>query len=258
MRKKREVAMSKINLIVFILLLFGILVFSAPSQANVSEETGNSCVNCHAGLPGSSFVGTKSHAWKGSIHQQNSVTCDKCHGGNPLSSDEKKAHEGVLGSGDPQSTVYYKNIPSTCGKCHSAEVYKFTQSFHYKRLVSTGRGPDCVTCHGSMVTTVLSPDTIATVCERCHNDRMGIFPYVPQKAKAVLLLLRESGALFDAESRIYHPSGGTQNDEYLRDARSSLNSARLEWHRFDLDIITRRLQEMYNTLKRLSPEKDEK
>jgi hypothetical protein len=246
--------MSKIKCIVCILLLFGLVVFSAPSHAAVSEETENSCVHCHARLPGSSFVGVKSHDWKGSIHQQNGVTCDKCHGGNPLSSDKKEAHEGVLGSSNPQSTVYYKNIPSTCGKCHSAEVYKFTQSFHYKRLESTGRGPDCVTCHGSMVTTVLSPDTIASVCERCHNDRMGIFPYVPQKAKAVLLLLRESASLWDAESKIYHPAGGTPNAGYLRDARSSLRSARLEWHRFDLDVITRRLQEMYDSLKQLSPE----
>jgi len=44
----------------------------------------------------------------------------------------------------------------------------------------------------------------------------------------------------------------------LRDARSSLRSASLEWHRFDLDIITRRLQEMYNALKRLSTEGDGK
>jgi hypothetical protein len=109
-----------------------------------------------------------------------------------------------------------------------------------------------------MVTTVLSPDTVASVCERCHNDRMGIFPYIPQKAKAVLLLLRESSSLLDAESRIYHPAEGTANAGYLRDARSSLRSASLEWHRFDLDIITRRLQEMYDALKRLSPEEDGK
>jgi hypothetical protein len=250
--------MLNIKCIVCVLLLFGTVVFSAPSLAVMSEKTENTCVRCHARLPGSSFVSVKSHDWKGSIHQQNGVTCDKCHGGNPLAADEKEAHEGVLGSGNPQSSVYYKNIPATCGKCHSAEVYKFTKSFHYKRLESTGRGPDCVTCHGSMVTTVLSPDTVASVCERCHNDRMGIFPYIPQKAKAVLLLLRESSSLLDAESRIYHPAEGTENAGYLRDARSSLRSASLEWHRFDLDIITRRLQEMYDALKRLSPEKDGK
>ena len=250
--------MSKLTCILCTVLLCGIFVFSSPSHSVMSEKTGNTCVDCHSRLPGSSFVGVKSHDWSGSVHQQHGVTCDKCHGGNPLSSGQKEAHEGVLGSVNPKSTVYYKNIPSTCGKCHSAEVYKFTQSFHYKKLESTGRGPDCVTCHGSMVTTVLTPDTIATVCERCHNDRMGIFPYVPQKAKAVLLLLRESGALLDAESRLYHPATGSADEGYLSSARSSLRSARLEWHRFDLDIITGRLQEMYDALKQLSPGREGK
>jgi hypothetical protein len=250
--------MSKLTCVLYSVMLFGIFIFAAPLHAGKDEKIENTCVHCHSRLPGSSFVGVKSHDWKGSVHQQHGVTCDKCHGGNPLSSDQKEAHEGVLGSVYPQSMVYYKNIPSTCGKCHSAEVYKFTQSFHYKKLESTGRGPDCVTCHGSMVTTVLTPDTIASVCERCHNNRMGIFPYIPQKAKAVLLLLRESGALLDAESKMYHPAGGSENAGYLREARSSLRSARLEWHRFDLDIITGHLQEMYNALKQLSPGKDEK
>jgi hypothetical protein len=245
--------MSKLDCILCSVILCGIFIFSVPSYAAQDEKIENACVQCHARLPGGSFVSVKSHDWKGSMHQRHGVTCDKCHGGNPLSSDQKEAHEGVLGSNDPLSPVYYKNIPSTCGKCHSAEVYKFTQSFHYKRLESTGRGPDCVTCHGSMVTTVLTPDNIASVCERCHNDRMGIFPYIPQKAKAVLLLLRESGALLDAESRVHHTGGSTADAGYLRDARSSLRSARLEWHRFDLDIITARLQEMFNALEKLKP-----
>jgi len=250
--------MSKLTCILCTFLLCGISVFSSPSHSAMGEKTGNTCVDCHSRIPGSSFVGVKSHDWRGSVHQQHGVTCDKCHGGDPLSSDQKKAHAGVLGSVNPESTVYYKNIPSTCGKCHSAEVYKFTQSFHYKKLESTGGGPDCVTCHGSMVTTVLTPDTIASVCERCHNDRMGIFPYVPQKAKAVLLLLRESGSLLDAENRMHQPAAGSADAGYLGSARSSLRSARLEWHRFDLDIITGHLLEMYDSLKQLSPTKDVK
>jgi hypothetical protein len=235
------------------IFMFCAFMLPVPAHA-VDEKTGNSCVNCHSRLPGNSFVGARSHSWTGSVHQKHAVTCDKCHGGDPRASEQKEAHAGVLGSANPQSTVYYKNIPSTCGKCHGAEFYKFTQSRHYKILESAGKGPECVTCHGSMVTSVLTPDTIATVCEQCHNERMETFPYVPQKAKAVLLLLTESSALLDANVKLRHPAEGTAPAQAVRDARSSLHSARLNWHKFDLDAITADLQDVYNSLKKLSPE----
>jgi Cytochrome c7 and related cytochrome c len=241
--------MSKRNyLLVCALLACCALLFSAAANAAGEKNTENSCVACHSRLPGSSFVGAKSHSWKGSVHQKHGVTCDKCHKGDPAASGQKEAHAGVFASSDPQSPVYYKNIPSTCGKCHGAEFYKFTQSLHYKRLEAEGKGPECVTCHGSMVTGILTPDTIAAVCEQCHNTRMGIFPFVPQKAKAVLLLLRESKALLDANVKLHHPAGGTEQSRVLNDARSSLHSAVLDWHKFDLDTIIADLQEVYNSL----------
>ncbi len=234
-------------------LLLGVLLSLSP-RANAADgkKTGNSCVDCHSRLPGKSFVGAKSHSWSGSIHEKKGVTCDACHGGNSQATDQKEAHTGVLGSADAQSKVYFKNVPLTCGKCHGAEFYKFTQSRHYRILQSTGKGPECVTCHGSMVTTVLKPDTVAAVCEQCHNERMGTFPYVPQKAKAVLLLLTEDSLLIDAEEKLYHPAEGTDRARALRDARSSLHSARLNWHKFDLDAIIEDLQNVYVSLKKLS------
>ncbi len=235
-------------------LLCGAFTLPLSSHAADVRKSGNSCVHCHSRLPNSSFVGAKSHSWTGSIHEKHAVTCDKCHGGNSGAPEQKEAHAGVLGSADPQSTVYYKNIPATCGKCHGAEFYKFTQSRHYKILESAGKGPECVTCHGSMVTSVLTPDTIAAVCVQCHNERMGTFPYVPQKAKAVLLLLTESSALLDAEAKLHHPAEGAEQARALSDARSSLHSARLDWHKFDLDTIIADLQDVYDSLKKLSPE----
>ena len=246
--------MQKLDRVILCALILCV-AFVLPLQSNAADEgkAGNSCVRCHSRLPGSSFVGAKSHSWSGSIHQKRGVTCDKCHGGNPLVAEQKDAHEGVLGSSDPKSAVYYRNIPSTCGKCHGAEFYKFTQSRHYKILESAGKGPECVTCHGSMVTSILTPDTVAAVCVQCHNERMGTFPYVPQKAKAVLLLLTENSALLDAEVKLYHPVEGTEHARALRDARSSLHSARLDWHKFDLDTIIADLQDTYDSLKKLSP-----
>ncbi len=235
------------------LLACGAFLFTAAANGADGNKTSNSCVACHSRLPGSSFVGAKSHSWKGSIHQKHGVTCDKCHKGDPRASGQKEAHAGVLASSDPQSSVYYKNIPSTCGQCHGAEFYKFTQSLHYKRLESEGKGPECVTCHGSMVTGILTPDTIAAVCERCHNARIGVFPYVPQKAKAVLLLLKESNALLDANVKLNRSASGTERAGDLRDARTSLHSAMLDWHKFDLDTIIADLQDFYNSMNKRSP-----
>jgi formate-dependent nitrite reductase cytochrome c552 subunit len=236
------------------LLVCGAFALPALVHAADDKKSGNSCVHCHSQLPGSSFVGAKSHSWSGSIHQKHGVTCDKCHGGDPRAPEQKEAHAGVLGSADPGSPVYFKSIPSTCGKCHGAEFYKFTQSLHYKRLKSTGKGPECVTCHGSMVTSILTPDTISDVCAQCHNERMGIFPFIPQKAKAVLLLLRESKALLDANEKLYHPAAGTAKARAMLNARAALHSAMLDWHKFELDTITADLQDFYNSLYKLPQE----
>ena len=244
--------MSKSDYIaVFFIIIFAAFMFSLNADAAGKEKVKNSCVHCHSQLSATSFVGVKSHSWKGSIHQRSGVTCDKCHGGNPEATGKEEAHKGVLGSSNPRSTVYFKNVPATCGKCHGAEFYKFTQSLHFRRLESTGQGPDCVTCHGSMVTTVLQPDTVANVCERCHNERMGIFPYIPQKAKAVLLSLKVSEALLDADKEVYQHSGEKDVAPTLRDAQSYLHSAKLDWHKFDLDSVTRDLEGMYREIGKL-------
>lgn len=237
---------------VSILMLGGLLAFAPSARSDSETATLNSCVHCHAGLSASTFVGVKSHSWKGSVHHRHGVTCDQCHGGDPTAADRAAAHIGLLGSSNPQSPVYFKNIPATCGKCHGAEFYKFTQSRHYQMLETSGKGPECVTCHGSMVTKILAPDSLAAVCDRCHNQRMGIFPDVPQKAKMVLLMLRESQELLASDEKLHpHPQGSAAG-RALGAARAAMHSAILNWHRFDLDTITGHLFEFYQAHQELS------
>jgi len=236
------------------LLLLGGLWFGAQTAGAVPDTAPeNSCVACHAGLPADTLVKVKAHGWKGSVHQQHGVTCDRCHGGVPTAEGKEEAHAGLLGSGEPASPVYFKNIPATCGKCHGAEFYKFSQSRHYRMLEETGRGPECVTCHGSMETRVLAPETLAAVCERCHNERIGVFPYVPQKARAILLLLRQGEQLLAVEKQLYGSAPGTETARELGSAGAALHAARLEWHKFELDTITDHLQDFSATLEKLPP-----
>lgn len=217
-----------------------------------TASAANSCVRCHSVLSGQSFVGAKSHSWKGSVHQEHGITCDKCHGGDPDAVTERLAHIGVFSSSNPNSKVYYKSIPSTCGRCHGAEFYKFTQSYHYKKLESTGQGPNCVTCHGSMVTTILNPNDMANVCDRCHNSRMGVLPYIPEEAKAVLLLLQQDRKLMDADKLLYTSKS---DEKILSAARANMSSARLEWHTFDLHSIVNYLEGVYSSLDKLPVQK---
>ena len=234
-------------------IMCGVLIFFALSASAVPEVSVNSCAACHSKLPQGSFVGAKSHGWKGSVHEMRGVTCDKCHGGNPNAANKADAHKGVLGSSNPNSKVYYRNIPSTCGKCHGAEEFKFKQSVHYRRLEAIGNGPDCVTCHGSMKTILLTPDDMAAVCARCHNSTgaLSTSAYIPRYAKAVLLSLREGSALVSADEKLYHPAKGSGAAAALNDARIALHSAKLDWHRFDLETITRHMQNAYDSLKKL-------
>ncbi|MCL4477824.1 MAG: hypothetical protein M1381_01810 [Deltaproteobacteria bacterium] len=243
--------LNKPNIGLFVLLSICVSLSNAGyASQNNNAHVKNTCVICHSKISGETFVGIKSHSWENSIHQEHGITCNQCHGGNPKAITTAKAHIGVLGSSNPDSGVYYKNIPKTCGRCHNKELYKYTESNHFKKLEATGQGPNCVTCHGSMVTTILTPDDMANVCDKCHNTRIGVFPYIPEKAKAVLMLLDTEGSLIAADEKIY--SSSKEDMQILQKAKSQFSNAKLEWHAFDLDKITKYLQNTEEILKELS------
>ena len=122
-------------LIVFIFLI-------APAGAAHLEAFNNSCINCHKSL--SPFTDEQirfndirsNHTerniscslechediirkkasdnfqqWSDSGHSSYFVTCDACHGGNPNVNTEAGAHSPMKNITDPESPIYYKNIP---------------------------------------------------------------------------------------------------------------------------------------------------
>ena len=74
------------------------------------------------------------YEWDFSPHRESRVGCEKCHGGNPNTFESFPAHVGVLNSGNPSSPVNRRNIPKTCGSCHSGPFVAFQSSVHYGLL----------------------------------------------------------------------------------------------------------------------------
>ncbi len=90
--------------------------------------------------------------------------CTDCH----------TAH-GEKPKSDPTSTVYAKNIPSTCGRCHHGIEEMFVQSVHSPSVTRTDKPlPVCNDCHSSH--SIRRTDLqgfqlqIMDQCGRCHAE----------------------------------------------------------------------------------------
>ena len=120
--------------------------------------------------------------WTNSKHAMFNVTCDNCHGGNTSSDVKEVAHIGVLRSSESNSSVFYRNVPDTCGKCHKDELNQFKDSLHYQNLKALKQAPSCDTCHMPHEFKVLNASEFQDLCSSCHNIDMKIAPDVPEKA----------------------------------------------------------------------------
>ncbi len=256
-----------INRIILALLFSSGIVLILP-VVNASE---NSCVDCHKTL--TPFIeeqrrfneiriqhlernvtcSLECHAdrimqlatanyqqWSTSLHALNGVTCDKCHGGDPSQATQEKAHANLKNVTDPQSPVYYTNVPNTCGQCHSQELENFENSTHYKRLEALQTAPTCTTCHHPHVFGVLNPEDFRNSCGTCHSIYTKVAPYdVPLRAED---LLRKVNKLkFNIENTkqdIYwakqNGTDTTQAEAYWNNAYATLGTLPPMWHEFNL------------------------
>ena len=222
------------------------LALAPPARAQARRAVPSSrCVTCHAALPASSGAGHGFAAWRGSPHAAAGIGCEACHGGNAAATTAAEAHRGVVRSGDTASAVYFARIPDTCGRCHAAEAGYFRSSVHYARLRSDGHGPNCVTCHGSMATTVLTPERVLGTCSACHSAA-GVAPVgKSREAAQVLALVRATNILYDVVSASAGAAHGAGNSARARgligDAERHLAAAAEVWHSFRLDSAGTRL-----------------
>ncbi|HLB35540.1 MAG TPA: hypothetical protein VJL31_03150 [Gemmatimonadales bacterium] len=219
-----------------VLVVTALLMPQAPS----GRAAPNACVTCHERLPATTAGGHSFQDWRASPHGRAGATCDKCHGGNPAAANAEAAHQGVYSSRESRSLVYYTRIPATCGSCHQPELEFFSHSRHYNQLVTTGRGPNCVTCHGSMAIQVLSPGDMENTCSACHNAERGLPSTAPVAARYLLVLLRQVEFGIDVSERLAARTPEPARRDaavHLRQARETMQRAREGWHSFALGIV---------------------
>ena len=104
----------------------------------------------------------------------NAAVCSDCHGTHDL-------HRST----NPESKLYWKTIPATCGKCHDNVRQTYTRSVHGKAVASGIRdAPVCTDCHGEHTITAVklassrvSPANIPETCGQCHAAQRIIAQY---------------------------------------------------------------------------------
>jgi nitrate/TMAO reductase-like tetraheme cytochrome c subunit len=127
--------------------------------------------------------------WRHSIHYRNGVSCNNCHGGDPdnaaLAMSPQKGFVGV-----PTKL----GVTNFCGKCHIDIMESFRASGHCLALQTTGKGPNCVTCHGAHNIHQANIDIInPKLCGRCHSyDRARIIKAALWQTEVKMKDLHES------------------------------------------------------------------
>src|SRR3990172_4829477 len=239
--------------IIFLVLLLSLSTF-IPVKIAVAEPN-NSGIECHKDLPAGSYAGHKFSDYTGSVHERNGVRCEACHGGDPVHADKMTSHKGVLRSPDPKSSIYFRNLPQTCGKCHGEELVNFSRSRHYAELKTSGRGPSCVTCHGSMGTFILTSDRIREFCTVCHNNQRGILPNVPKEVANVLSMMELTNTLVSwSEEFVTEAQKAkketSESEKQLAIARNTIKHAKLTWHTFRMEDVTKKINDAYSAAKK--------
>ncbi|MDH5527802.1 MAG: hypothetical protein OEY97_10905 [Nitrospirota bacterium] len=216
-------------------MLLAFLLLVAAPWGGIALAAEDGCAGCHDGLKSGAMAGR--HAdYRGSVHERAGVGCDSCHGGNPRAADKVDAHKGVMPAADKTSRIHFQNVPETCGACHKGQRRGFVTSRHYRELESTGQGPNCVTCHGSMATRVMGVDTIEQFCIVCHNPKRGIAPEKPWEAATALTLMDQADTLTRWAGE-FAELAGKKPPPALDTARRELAAARTVWHTFDLEQV---------------------
>ncbi|HEY2772713.1 MAG TPA: cytochrome c3 family protein [Candidatus Binatia bacterium] len=125
-------------------------------------------------------------------------------GGNPRAAQCVSCHgvHGIQPAKSPASSVFSKNVPETCGKCHSDpkvmegvklpdgspiptdQLAKYKTSVHGRALLEKGDtgAPACNDCHGNHAAAPAEVSSVAQICRTCHARNGTLFEGSPHKA----------------------------------------------------------------------------
>lgn len=223
-----------------LLVLAAALAAAAPAPP--AGESG--CVSCHRAADGGAIIGHSFQEWEHSAHARAGIECQHCHGGDPAAAKAPEAHRGLNHSGDPRSPLFFRNVPEHCGSCHQPEFGAFKRSKHFKELKRTGKGPNCLTCHGAMAVSIPTPGFLQGTCASCHDQ--------PLKVYEALTALRQSRRVLrrmqSVHQRAQEAKLATATEAKEATAIEALyGSVQDRWHQFrmaevldDLHAVSRR------------------
>lgn len=212
-----------------LMILAHLGAFPRPSSA------ADGCAACHARAPETRTTAHTYADWKTSVHGNAGIGCQACHGGDAAASGKAAAHKDMRPSGDPGSVVYFTRIPETCGACHEAEYSAFKKSRHASELARSGKGPNCVTCHGSMASRIIDARDMEMTCTLCHRK--------PTKAHAARVAVDEArDVLHRFDERLKKArAGGTLDlkkyDGAYKELLARYQALQVDWHSFDMARI---------------------
>jgi nitrate/TMAO reductase-like tetraheme cytochrome c subunit len=197
----------------------------------------NVCIDCHMSDLMKEDYREIPAEWRKSWHYQNGVSCADCHGGDPKDAARSmKPESGFVGVPKP------KQVPEFCGKCHLGIKENYLESGHAKALMTTGKGPNCVTCHHSHDVQKANINIInEKLCGVCHSyDRA-------REMKAALLLTEQKINTIERDIKLLK-SGliATQDEEKV--LFQTVAEFRTLFHSVDVKMVQNRTEEFSKKL----------
>jgi hypothetical protein len=197
----------------------------------------DACVECHSSDLMKPELRKIPQEWEKSVHYRNGISCHNCHGGDPEDAENAMSPQrGFVG------TPAYNQVPEFCGKCHVGILKNFLESGHGQAVISSGKGPNCVTCHGSHAIQKASIHIInEQLCTRCHS-------YQRVKIMKQALFVTEN-KMNEIDRRLKElKAGGVFTEEEEKSLFSTQAQFRTLFHTENVSLVKKRTDEFLDKL----------
>ena len=192
----------------------------------------NACIGCHSSDTMKQEYRLIVENWKASWHAQNNISCSDCHGGDPKDAAMSMSPQrGFIGT--PKNT----EIPNFCGRCHIGILKNYLESGHGRAFMSSGRGPNCATCHGTHRIDKASIDIInEQTCTKCHSYERA------RGMKQALFVIEKKMGDMERDLKALRKEG-IFTDEKERSLFSTQAEFRTLFHTVDVSLVKQRTDE---------------